>query len=76
MKYSLDHIELSRAQLGWLCRMYFSHETARQYTWEYSECQGHGKWMPLAVLDAWRRMRGFVSDNAPKPGERESKGWH
>ena len=68
-------IILTRAQYGWICDVYFTVTTARQFTREDHSACGAGKNIAVAVWRAWRHARHVYRDLKAKPGERKAKGW-
>lgn len=55
-KHNLNHIELSRATRGWVCKMTFNVETHRQFTWETHEVEDGGKNRLSAMWNTYSKM--------------------
>lgn len=68
-------IELGRAQVGWVCDVTFTVETANQFTdEEHTACSG-GRWLLTALWNGIWRAKLKADGLAARPGEREAKGW-
>lgn len=49
----VHEIKLSAAQRGWICEIWFGHETHRQCTYEHSTAAGYGPEMWLGPVGAF-----------------------
>lgn len=71
----LHEVIIAKHQLGWTCDIWFTVETAEQFTDETHSVVSCSPWMVVAVWRAWRGACRKAKALRAKPGEREAKGW-
>jgi len=68
-------IELGRAQLGWVCDVYFTVQTLRQCSPEEMTIRSGGKWILTAIWNGIRDAKKKALSEEATPEELKQRGW-
>ena len=69
------YVKFERCQLGWLCKIYFSFSSSRQFTDEHHLVEVARRWWILSFFAARWEARFHIRVHGARRGEREAKGW-
>lgn len=68
-------IELGRAQLGWVCDVYFTVQTIRQCSPEEMAVRSGGRWVLTAMWNGIRDAKKKAVSEEATPDELKKRGW-
>ncbi len=68
-------IELGRAQLGWVCDVFFTVQTLRQFTPEEMCVRSGGRWILTAIWNGLRDAKRKAVSEEATPDEIKRHGW-
>lgn len=68
-------IELSRAQRGWVCDVFFTVQTLQQFTPEEMAIRSGGRWILTAIWNGLREAKRKASSEEATPDEIKKRGW-
>ena len=68
-------IELGRAQKGWVCDVFFTVQTLRQFTHEEMVVRSGGRWIWSAIWNGIKEAKRKAVSEEATPHERKQHGW-
>ena len=68
-------IEIGRAQRGWVCDVYFTVQTLRQFSPEEMAVRSGGRWIWSAIWNGIRDAKRKAKSEEATPDELKKCGW-
>lgn len=68
-------IELGRAQKGWVCDVFFTVQTVRQFTHEEMAVRSGGRWILTSIWNGIRDAKRKAASEEATPDELKQRGW-